>query len=625
MYAKKFIAIILAVAILGGISIVPLAEASGSNYDVEILGKVDSSIRHNGRNTYIVEVRVRANNGARIQGVGCILAYDASVFDLVTMDGAQTLSEAGVVAETGLSLLPDPPLYDFVPLLPMGWNPLLSVALSSDRNTGYVAMQAYRMNATTAASFVTLQKIRLAFKPGRSLDDVSENSIRFVMISEMGTLGGVSSQLQIFDETSTSYEYGRLSGSNTLPVPVFEIEKGQQTATRYIISATAGTGGSVSGGGTFTSGTSVSLVATPNSGYAFDGWYENSAKIENVGVTYTFTATSNRTLEARFVSNNNGDGNNNNGGTNSGGDSGSGGGTNLGNDTPSSGVPTESNPIPIPPDTTPMITNTANGTEHQITINEDGNIAITAEQLAGTTLPVILRIPYSASGNVNMLVGVKIDGHNTLIPYSVYQNGVIYIMVSEAGTYGIVNNPKTFPDVSGHWATDYIDFVGARALYSGDEKGEFTPNGTMTRAMFAQVLANLERVDLSAYSNSRFNDVPIGRWYTAAVEWVASNNIVSGVGNGRFDPSANITREQMAVMLYNYIKHKNISLPANREIAAFADESSISSWALDAVKVIQASGIISGKPGNLYDPKSSATRAEVATIFARFITVSVAP
>ena len=75
----------------------------------------------------------------------------------------------------------------------------------------------------------------------------------------------------------------------------------------------------------------------------------------------------------------------------------------------------------------------------------------------------------------------------------------------------------------------------------------------------------------------------------------------------------------MAVMLNNYISKRGFDLiPTNGQVA-FADENTISLWALEGVKAIQAYGIIRGKPGNIYDPKNTATRAEVATIFARFI------
>jgi len=80
-------------------------------------------------------------------------------------------------------------------------------------------------------------------------------------------------------------------------------EDGTETTTRYTITATAGTGGTASGGGTFNTNATVILTAMPNIGYAFDGWYENNEKIVDAGTTYTFTATADRMLEARFIPN----------------------------------------------------------------------------------------------------------------------------------------------------------------------------------------------------------------------------------------------------------------------------------------------------------------------------------
>ncbi|MCL2816367.1 MAG: S-layer homology domain-containing protein, partial [Oscillospiraceae bacterium] len=141
-------------------------------------------------------------------------------------------------------------------------------------------------------------------------------------------------------------------------------------------------------------------------------------------------------------------------------------------------------------------------------------------------------------------------------------------------------------------------------------------------AMFAQVLANIERVDLSVYTTSRFTDVSVGAWFTPAVEWAAAMGIVNGYGGGRFGPEDNITREQMAVMLMNYVNYKGYELPT-RVTTDFNDETSIALWAYDAVKRVQAAGIVSGKPGNIYDPQGLATRAEVATIFTNYINAYV--
>jgi hypothetical protein len=301
--SRSIFTLTLVMVLLGSIWVAHAAIASGTNYEVEVLGKVDESLKFNGNNTYTVEVRVRANNSARVRGLECNIAYDTSVFELVTMDATQSLREMiedGILAVgPGYTLIPDPEMYDFAPSLPAGWNPQLCVALSSNGQTAYIAMQPYRMSGVLMANFTTLHRIRLAFKDGKTIDDVSSNTIRFISTAEMMPLG-TDCQIKIYDEGTGVFHYGRYSGSNTLPTPVFTIERG--TLTQYTITATAGPNGSVSGGGTFDEGTSVTLTATPNSGYDFDGWYENNTKISGAGATYIFTATANRTLGARFVS-----------------------------------------------------------------------------------------------------------------------------------------------------------------------------------------------------------------------------------------------------------------------------------------------------------------------------------
>jgi len=150
----------------------------------------------------------------------------------------------------------------------------------------------------------------------------------------------------------------------------------------------------------------------------------------------------------------------------------------------------------------------------------------------------------------------------------------------------------------------------------------FSPNALTTRGMMVTILYRLEESpDVSDLENP-FDDVADGTWYTNAVIWAHSNDIVSGYGGGKYGPEDNITREQMAVILYNYILQKGYTLPVVQAIT-FNDEASIASWAINSVKIIQAGGIINGKPGNIYDPKGLATRAEVATIFARYIDLYV--
>ncbi|MCL2665387.1 MAG: S-layer homology domain-containing protein, partial [Defluviitaleaceae bacterium] len=236
--------------------------------------------------------------------------------------------------------------------------------------------------------------------------------------------------------------------------------------------------------------------------------------------------------------------------------------------------------------------------------------------------PLIIQLPLLfAVADPNGYVAVKRDGGtDSVIPYSIYKDGEIVFQTAVTGTFDTVLNTKEFNDTAEHWAGGFISFVSARSMFSGYGNEVFAPQDSMTRAMFAQVLANIEGVDLTGYIGSRFTDVSENVWYAPAVEWAADSGIVSGFGNGTFGPEDAISREQMAVMLANYIEHKGYGLPSG-DAEAFNDESDIAFWALAAVRMMQQAGIVSGMPGHYYAPQGTATRAEVAAIFTMFIEV----
>jgi hypothetical protein len=111
----------------------------------------------------------------------------------------------------------------------------------------------------------------------------------------------------------------------------------------------------------------------------------------------------------------------------------------------------------------------------------------------------------------------------------------------------------------------------------------------------------------------------MGKYYGPSVAWAAEKGIIVGYGNGLFGAEDSITREQMAAMLANYIKVRNIKAHAVKpETVKYADDSQISSWAKDSVYKMQVHGLIGGRPGNIYDPKSIATRAEVAQVLLNY-------
>ena len=181
----------------------------------------------------------------------------------------------------------------------------------------------------------------------------------------------------------------------------------------------------------------------------------------------------------------------------------------------------------------------------------------------------------------------------------------------------------TFIDISPDtWYFSYVGIVTSAGLFQGTGEGYFNPNSGMTRAMFAQVLANLGGDIFTDYTETSFDftDVSNDAWYFSAVKWASSLGIVSGFGDGSFAPRNDITREQMAVMLFRFANIAEMEVSLNSE-ANFVDYNDISPWATEVVAAIQQMGLITGRPDGRFDPQATATRAEVATIFARFLLV----
>ena len=176
-----------------------------------------------------------------------------------------------------------------------------------------------------------------------------------------------------------------------------------------------------------------------------------------------------------------------------------------------------------------------------------------------------------------------------------------------------------FTDTENHWAKEDIEFVTKRGLFGGTGDGKFSPNMPMTRGMFVTVLGKLAKADLTGFDSTDFKDVKSDAYYLPYIQWANTSGIVNGISSEEFAPDMEISREQMAVMLLNYIKAMNIDLAKLNEENQFADTDEMSIWAKEAVKAIQMSGILSGKPDNKFDPKGIATRAEVSSMLRRLI------
>ena len=172
-----------------------------------------------------------------------------------------------------------------------------------------------------------------------------------------------------------------------------------------------------------------------------------------------------------------------------------------------------------------------------------------------------------------------------------------------------------------NWAHNGIDFVVAHKLFAGTSDTTFEPSTELTRAMIVEILYCLEG-EPAVEAENPFTDVSSNAWYTKAVLWAASNNIVAGIGNGRFDPNGTATREQAATILYEYARFKGCDVDVYGDLSSFADAGSVSAFARAPMTWAVAEGLISGAVINgrtLLDPQGVTTRAQFAMIMMQYV------
>lgn len=246
---------------------------------------------------------------------------------------------------------------------------------------------------------------------------------------------------------------------------------------------------------------------------------------------------------------------------------------------------------------------------------------------------VTLSIPCTEDGL--LIYRINADGSKTLLQGTI-ENGYYVISTSALGLFAIIGEvaeapileedarPSYFTDVKGHWAEDSINYVYESGLFVGAADGTFNPDGSMSRAMFITVLGRLHGVSESYSGKVSFNDISESAYYAPYVAWAAESNIVQGTSDASFSPNSAISREEMATMLYRYVTFAGIKLNADESIVSlsFSDQTQISDWARTAVYHLSSANMINGMPNGEFAPSKTATRAEVASLMARYLQTS---
>ena len=347
--------------------------------------------------------------------------------------------------------------------------------------------------------------------------------------------------------------------------------------TTYTISADVDPvgAGTVSGGGKYTAGTSVTLTATNNPGYRFVGWVESGTTV-STNPNYTFVANSNRSLTAQFDRISSG-----------GGDS----------------DPTYSITLP----------SRVTGGELKLSrryAEKGETVTISAIPDEGYELDTL---------TVTDSKGKEID--------LTHKGGNEYTFKMPAGRVEIevsfreIEVELPFTDVpEGAWYADAAAYVYEHGLMAGTSATTFAPDATTSRSMIATILWRMAGSPVVNYAMD-YTDVAQGQWYSEAIRWAASEGIVGGYGNGLFGTNDPITREQFAAMLYRFAQEQgyDVSIGENTNILSYTDVADLADYAISAMQWAVGAGIINGTgDGSTLSPHGQATRAQAAVMLMRF-------
>ena len=192
------------------------------------------------------------------------------------------------------------------------------------------------------------------------------------------------------------------------------------------------------------------------------------------------------------------------------------------------------------------------------------------------------------------------------------------VAVYQLGSEDLTVLPFTDVD-SDDWFLAAVQYVYENGRMAGTSSTTFQPEVNLTRAMAAQVLYNLEGQPAVTGDTTFTDAADAGDWAVKAITWAEQTGVVAGIGDGLFDPTANVTREEFAQMMYNYASYKEYDLTLEGDLSQFEDASAISGWAETAMSWANGSGLINGHEATgLIDPAGTTTRGQAASIITNF-------
>jgi len=392
---------------------------------------------------------------------------------------------------------------------------------------------------------------------------------------------------------------------------------------KYQLTVTSGNGGSIisTTGGEYPFGANVEIFAQADNGYKFKNWTtSNGGTFEDANtIRTTFTMPKNATtIVANFEKIDTGSGGSGSGGSGStgSGSTGSGGSGSGNSSSNNSGSNSSGSTGGSAAPSRPSGNSSGNTSSYIVTFNTNGGSTLTGKsvtsgnKVAKPNNPVKLGFDF-AGWYTDERLTTQYDFEK-----AVTANITLYAKWSEANNTNTAwKNP--FIDVkTSDWFYKNVEYVHTNGLFAGTSANTFDPQMQMTRGMIVTVLWRLAGEPNAG--NSSFSDIPTGAYYEKATAWAAQMGIVNGIGDNKFAPDANITRQDLCVILYNYSSKMNISINQTLQNVTFADADKIADYATNAVSNVARAGIVNGKGDGIFDPRANATRAEVAAMLNRF-------
>ncbi|SFB06457.1 F5/8 type C domain-containing protein [Cohnella sp. OV330] len=233
---------------------------------------------------------------------------------------------------------------------------------------------------------------------------------------------------------------------------------------------------------------------------------------------------------------------------------------------------------------------------------------------AVTTFEAPLTLKLKADGVANPKLGgifyLAGNGQRQYVD-SKYVDGAYVAQIQHFSKYAVLEVNKNFADVpASHWAIDVIKELAAKQIVGGTSETTFEPGRTITRAEFTQLLAGA--LKLTDEGTQSFADVSAGAWYAKPIALAAEAGILSGRGDGTFDPSGAITRQEMATMIVKAYRYLHGTASAEGAGTTFADADRIAAWAAPYVAEASSLGLLSGRGAGQFSPQGVTTRAEAA-------------